>query len=178
MQEIGKKSAQIELPWRWFDRYTVKEKKRRKDNFGHLCRLPTNGFRFSKSSTIHWLKKSLPPQKNQSAREIQNWPTDYRPKKRKSFLGLPKLCYTLHNTVTTGRSTYQPFRSHRDSPKRPNTLFAFYRHTRWLYIHQQSSSSSSNCLNTTFRPGKSGLLWAGYTSKLSKQTSGCTVKNF
>ena len=46
-------------------------------NFGHLCRLPTNGFRFSKSSTIHWLKKSLPPKKNQSAREIQNWPTDY-----------------------------------------------------------------------------------------------------
>ena len=76
VQEIGKKCAKIELPWRWFDRYTVKEKKRRKDNFGHLCRLPTNGFRFSKSRTIHWLKKSLPPQKNQSAREIQNWPTD------------------------------------------------------------------------------------------------------
>ena len=76
VQEIGKKCALIELPWRWFDRYTVKEKKRRKDNFGHLCRLPTNGFRFSKSRTIHWLKKSLPPKKNQSAREIQNWPTD------------------------------------------------------------------------------------------------------
>ena len=58
VQEIGKKCALIELPWRWFDRYTVKEKKRRKDNFGHLCRLPTNGFRFSKSSTIHWLKKN------------------------------------------------------------------------------------------------------------------------
>ena len=57
MQEIGKKCAKSELPWRWFDRYTVKEKKRRKDNFGHLCRLPTNGFRFSKSSTIHWFKK-------------------------------------------------------------------------------------------------------------------------
>ena len=57
VQENGKIGAEIELPWQWFDRYTVREKKRRKDNFGHLCRFPTNGFGFSKSSTIHWLKK-------------------------------------------------------------------------------------------------------------------------
>ena len=54
---MARSGGEIELPWQWFDRYTVREKKRRKDNFGHLCRFPTNGFGFSKSSTTDWCQK-------------------------------------------------------------------------------------------------------------------------
>ena len=55
---MARSGGEIELPWQWFDRYTVREKKRPKDNFGHLCRFPTNGFGFSKSNTTDWCKKN------------------------------------------------------------------------------------------------------------------------
>ena len=77
MQEIGKKCAQIELPWRWFDRYKVKEKKsdeeRALDTF--VVSQQTD-FDSVNQPLYIGQKKWLPPQKNQSAREIQNWPTD------------------------------------------------------------------------------------------------------